>query len=126
MLFLLLSAAVGRAQVNRRLAMDCLKIGTDELEAGDLDAALVQFQRAIELNPNYGAAYFSRGLVRKQQQDYDAAISDFTRSIALKPMAEAYLNRGATLRDRRVSKNSARRQTMPFCCNNSAIAWRLA
>src|ERR1043165_8779508 len=100
LVMLLLSPAVGRAQVNRRLSMDNLKLGTDELEAGDLDAALAHFQRAIELDPNYGAAYFSRGLVRKRQQDYDAAISDFTRSISLKPMAEAYLNRGATLKDK--------------------------
>src|SRR5689334_4765755 len=87
LVMLLLILAVGRAQVKRRLAMDNLKLGTDELEAGDLDAALAHFQRAIELDPTYGAAYFSHGLVRKRQQDYDAANSDFTRSIALKPMA---------------------------------------
>ena len=49
---LLLNPAVGRAQVNRRLAMDYLKLGATELEAGDLDAALAHFQRAIELDPN--------------------------------------------------------------------------
>src|SRR4029434_1009492 len=97
---LLLNPAVGRAQINRRLAMDHLRLGTNELEAGNLDAALAYFQQAIELDPNYGASYFSRGLVRKRQRDYDGAISDFTRSIVLKPIAEAYLNRGATLKDK--------------------------
>src|SRR5678816_2277990 len=90
----------GRSQVNRRLAIDYLKLGTAELEAGNLETALAHFERAIELDRNYGAAYFSRGLVRKRQRDFDGAISDFTRSIELKPMAEAYLNRGATLRDK--------------------------
>src|SRR5688572_15578001 len=95
---LLVTPAIG--QVNRRLAIDFLKRGTTEMEAGNLDAALAHFQRAIELDRNYGAAYFSRGLVRKRQRDYDGAISDFTRAIELKPMAEAYLNRGATLKDK--------------------------
>jgi tetratricopeptide (TPR) repeat protein len=88
---LLLNPTVGRSQINRLAAMDYLKFGTKELEAGNLDKALAHFERAIELDPNYGASYFSRGLVRKRQRDYDGAISDFTRSIELKPMAEPTL-----------------------------------
>jgi tetratricopeptide (TPR) repeat protein len=84
---LLVNAAVGHSQVNRRLAIDNVKRGTTELDAGNLEAALGHFERAIELDRNYGAAYFSRGLVRKRQRDYDGAISDFTRSIGLKPDA---------------------------------------
>jgi tetratricopeptide (TPR) repeat protein len=97
---LLVHAPLAEAQVNRRLAVDYLKLGTTQLEAGNLETALDHFQRAIELDRNFGAAYFSRGLVRKRQRDYDGAISDFTRSIELKPMPEAYLNRGATLKDK--------------------------
>src|SRR5919106_3014063 len=97
---LLVYPPLGRAQINRRLAIDYLKLGTTELEAGNLENALAHFQRAIELDRNFGAAYFSRGLVRKRQRDFDGAISDFTRSIELKPIPEAYLNRGATLKDK--------------------------
>src|SRR5262245_4899938 len=97
---ILINPVAGCAQVNRRLAVQYLKQGTDELDAGNLEAALAHFEHAIELDRNYGAAYFSRGLVRKRQRDYDGAISDFTRSIQLKPMPEAYLNRGATLKDK--------------------------
>src|SRR6185369_3740602 len=85
---------------NRRLAIDYLNRGTKELDAGNLEAALSLFNRAIELDVNYGAAYFSRGLVRKRQADLDGAMSDFTRSIELKPMAEAYLDRGATRKEK--------------------------
>ena len=60
----LLLYPTGRSQINRRLAMDYLKLGTNELEAGNLDTALAHFERAIELDPNYGASYFSRGLVK--------------------------------------------------------------
>jgi tetratricopeptide (TPR) repeat protein len=63
--------------------MDYLNRGTKELELGNLDTALANFNRAIELDHNYAAPYFSRGLVRKRQADYDGAISDFTRSIEL-------------------------------------------
>jgi tetratricopeptide (TPR) repeat protein len=93
---------------NRRLAIDYVGRGTRELNAGNLEAALSLFNRAIELDANYGAAYFSRGLVRKRQADLDGAISDFTRSIELKPMAEAYLDRGATPRrsDRRLQQSA--------------------
>lgn len=97
---LLVYPNVSRGQVNRRLAIDYLKLGTAEFEAGNLETAPAHFQRALELDRNFGAAYFSRGLVRKRQRDFDGAISDFTRSIELKPMPEAYLNRGATLKDK--------------------------
>ncbi|HEX3083478.1 MAG TPA: hypothetical protein VHP99_03050, partial [Pyrinomonadaceae bacterium] len=82
--FLLLLAFIFTAGVNaqnRRLAMDYVNRGTKELDAGNLDAALSLFNRAIELDVNYGAAYFSRGLVRKRAADLDGAIADFTRSI---------------------------------------------
>src|ERR1700694_1641978 len=91
----LLNVVVLRAQVNRRAAMDHLNRGTRELDAGDLDGALAEFNRDIEIDPNYSAPYFSRGFVRRRQSDYDRAISDFTKAIELNPIAEAYLDRGA-------------------------------
>ena len=62
----LLNVSVGHAQANRRAAMDYVNRGTKELESGNLDTALAHFNRAIELDPNYAASYFSRGLVRKR------------------------------------------------------------
>jgi len=70
------------------------------LDAGDLEGALAEFNRAIALDPNYSAPYFSRGLVRRRQADYDGAISDFTKAIELNPIAEAYLDRGASRKDK--------------------------
>src|SRR5688572_28481887 len=63
---LLSNPVAGRSQVNRRQAIDHVKLGTSELEAGNLETALVHFERAIEMDRNYGAAYFSRGLVRNR------------------------------------------------------------
>jgi tetratricopeptide (TPR) repeat protein len=100
LLCFLLNVSVTRAQVNRRAAIDHLNRGTKELDAGDLDGALADFNRAIELDPNYSAPYFNRGLLRTRQADYDGAISDFTKAIALNPIAEAYLDRGAARKDK--------------------------
>jgi tetratricopeptide (TPR) repeat protein len=96
----LLNVVVIRAQVNRHAAIDRVNRGTKELDAGDLVGALSDFNRAIELDPNYSAAYFSRGLVLRRQADYDGAISDFTKAIELNPIAEAYLDRGAASKDK--------------------------
>src|SRR4030095_12246105 len=68
---LLLQPSLPHTQVNRRLAIDYLNRGTVEMEAGNLDTALAHFERAIELDPNYGAAYFSRGLVKKRSPAFD-------------------------------------------------------
>ena len=46
---LLLIPVEGRSQINRRLATEYVTRGTSELEAGNLELALSQFERAIEL-----------------------------------------------------------------------------
>ena len=42
-------------------------------EEGDLDNALVGYNKAIELNPNFAAAYSNRGLVKKAKSDFEGA-----------------------------------------------------
>jgi len=51
LLCFLSNVAVLHAQVNRRAAMDHLNRGTRELDAGDLEGALAEFNRAIALTP---------------------------------------------------------------------------
>ncbi|MCX6583251.1 MAG: tetratricopeptide repeat protein [Candidatus Aminicenantes bacterium] len=51
--------------------------------------------KAIELNPEYAAAYINRGNVYYGQHDYVNALSDYTKAIELKPDDTlAYYNRG--------------------------------
>ena len=62
---------------------------------GDIDGAIADFTRAIELYPKYSTAYTNRGLARKNKGDLDGAIADCTRAIELDPKdAGAYGNRG--------------------------------
>jgi Flp pilus assembly protein TadD len=60
---------------------------------GDLDNALADLTRCIELNPNQPEPYNSRAAVLAQQGEYMAAVIDFSRAIDIKPQyAEAHFN----------------------------------
>jgi tetratricopeptide (TPR) repeat protein len=64
-------------------------------QQGEDQSALLDFEQAIQLNPNYAEAYYERGLVYYQQKDYQRAISDFNLAIQANPdWAEAYNKRG--------------------------------
>ena len=62
---------------------------------GDVDGAIADFTRAIELYPKYSTAYTNRGLAKKNKGDLNGAIADCTRAIELDPKdAGGYSNRG--------------------------------
>lgn len=67
--------------------------GTEHLQAGALEKAIIEFSRSIELDPKQSDAHNNRGVAYMGQKNYDAAIADFTRSIELKPTVGAYRNR---------------------------------
>lgn len=50
---------------------------------GDKDLAIINFDRAIELNPRRYISYLSRGLAYRDKENYDHAIADFDRAIEL-------------------------------------------
>jgi tetratricopeptide (TPR) repeat protein len=61
----------------------------------NLDGAIADYSKAIELKPDFAEAYFSRGFAKKDKGDLDGAITDYTKAIELKPnYALAYNNRG--------------------------------
>ncbi|MFM6405620.1 MAG: tetratricopeptide repeat protein, partial [Microcystis sp.] len=47
--------------------------------------ALDDFNKAIELNPNYAEAYGNRGLLYYNQQKYELALSDYDKAIEINP-----------------------------------------
>ncbi len=67
--------------------------GTEHLQAGALERAIIEFSRSIELDPKQSDAYNNRGVAYLGQRNYDAALADFTRSIELNPAEGAYTNR---------------------------------
>jgi tetratricopeptide (TPR) repeat protein len=73
--------------------------GCAEQVKGDLDDAIADMTKAIELKPDFVVAYVGRGLVKGHKGDFDGAIADFTKTIELKPDAIlAYVNRSVAKR----------------------------
>lgn len=61
---------------------------------GNHQAALADFYKAIEANPQFSFAYFQRGNTWIEQQKWDYAMWDFSKAIQLNPrLADAYWNR---------------------------------
>lgn len=74
----------------------------------DSDSAIRNFNKAIELDPNYAIAFYNRGLVYgKNRGDYDSAIRDFKEAIKLAPnFAIAMANMGLAYKGKRDKENA--------------------
>jgi tetratricopeptide (TPR) repeat protein len=69
--------------------------GIEKAKSGDLDGALADFDRAIELNPKDDAAYYNRAQAKRLKKDAGGAVADYTRAIELgSKNPAAYNNRG--------------------------------
>ncbi len=70
------------------------------LNMGEYDKAILEYNKALELDPAYIPAYYDRGLAYAQRQQHAEAIADFSKALALNPqhadprLAGAYYNRG--------------------------------
>jgi tetratricopeptide (TPR) repeat protein len=69
--------------------------GSINLDLGNLQTAINDFNRVLELNPNDVIAFNNRGFAAYQFKWYDLALKDYNRAIELDPTyARAYNNRG--------------------------------
>jgi lipoprotein NlpI len=56
---------------------------------------LIDYNKAIELDPEYGSAYDSRGDIEKAKGDLDGALADYNKAIELNPKyASTHISRG--------------------------------
>ena len=70
------------------------KMGEVQLEKDRESAALAQFERAVELNPEHWKARHNRGVSYAVSGEMAKALKDFTKVIELKPkFANAWFNR---------------------------------
>src|SRR5579862_5608910 len=59
--------------------------GLKAKSAGDLDAAIREFQRVVELAPNLAAAHVNLGAVYYEKKDYTHAIPPLRKALELNP-----------------------------------------
>jgi tetratricopeptide (TPR) repeat protein len=59
--------------------------GQQQFEDGDIDLALRDFNRALQLDPNFAPALHNRALVFAAAADSDAALADLARVLQLHP-----------------------------------------
>jgi tetratricopeptide (TPR) repeat protein len=81
---------------NREItASDLFKLGVNQMQQDNYQAAIRYLNLAIETQEEFIAAYKNRCLAYLQLQDYHQAIADCTIALNLTPNdSEAYLNRG--------------------------------
>jgi tetratricopeptide (TPR) repeat protein len=74
---------------------DLVNRGIEKAKNGDLDGAVADFNRAIELDPKDDAPYYNRAQAKHLKKDAAGAIADYTRAIELgSTNPAAYNNRG--------------------------------
>jgi len=72
-------------------------LGVKYLEGKEYDLAILEFNKALEIDPVSVETYNSRGITYAKKGRYDLAISDFTRALNIELNgAQPYYNRGIT------------------------------
>jgi len=66
--------------------------GLFQKQQGDLDAAIVEYGKAIILDPDNANAFINRGNARTDKGAFDIAIADFDKAISLVPDSELAYN----------------------------------
>ena len=65
---------------------DLIEQGLGKRVEGDLDGAMADFTRAIEIDSKYKSIYYScRGIAKADKGDLRDAIADFTKTIEMDP-----------------------------------------
>lgn len=97
-----LSANVQDIIAVARIQKTALLSAEDYVEQGKIyqkqekqDLALIQYNKAIQVNPYSSTAYYNRGLLYALQEKYELSLADFNKVIHTNPNhAGAYGNRG--------------------------------
>ena len=84
------------SQTNQTISADTYFLrGNASYGLGRYDLAIANYDKAIQLKPDYVNAYYNRGNVKADLGQHSAAIRDYGKAIQFKPtLAVAYDNRG--------------------------------
>ena len=77
------------------MLLPIITVGLQRERLGDYEGAIADFERAIEINPQYANAYSNRGFAKSRLGDYEGAMADYERAIEINPqMHRARFNLG--------------------------------
>lgn len=94
MLVVLVICAFGGHVCAQETVGDYMLLGLKLGKSNKINEAILEFSKAIEINPYYDYSYCERGLAYLYKGDLKLALSDLNKSIELNPsQAEAYNNR---------------------------------
>lgn len=80
---------------NTQAAIPFYHKGTSLLSQEKFQAAIDEYNKAIELDPNFVMAYIFRANAKLKTKDWDSAIEDFNKALSLKPNdISCTINRG--------------------------------
>ncbi len=90
-----ISAYTCLLRLNRKNRDVLLRRGWVHFQVGDLEAAIEDHNKVIQMSPRDGSNYRLRGIIHARQKNYDLALRDYDQAIRLNPEAanETYLNR---------------------------------
>jgi tetratricopeptide (TPR) repeat protein len=81
--------------LNINLAVTRLSLASIHAAEGKLDAAISEYTKVLEFDPDMYLAYFNRGKLFMRKGDMHKAREDFNRAIMLEPgVAITYIYRG--------------------------------
>lgn len=104
--------------------------GDQKYLAGDLDAALAEYQKAVDLEPRLAEAQFDLGHSLDLAGKHDEALEHYLQAVGLSPGNSVYHNNLAELYFRRNSYDDALKEyanvaEVPLSALNAAIIYRL-
>ena len=89
----------------RNSAPEYLLKGNNKILLGDFKGAILEFTKAIMIDPDFPHPYTSRGAAKLELRDYDGAISDCLKAIRLHFKAEIEAEKNPAQNNQRKSNN---------------------
>ena len=81
-----------------KLIESWFELGLKQASAGNLDEAIISWEKALELNPNLGEAWHNRGSALGRLGNYEEALASFEQTLKIDPHnAQAWNERGHVL-----------------------------
>ncbi|MBF0452784.1 MAG: tetratricopeptide repeat protein [Candidatus Magnetomorum sp.] len=63
----------------------CIELGAVIAKLGKISEAMIQFQRSVELDPNYATGYYNLGRAYFMKRDFEQAIIAYKKTVELNP-----------------------------------------